>query len=273
MRNAYFISMLLLAMLAGCEQRKAEPPTSIPGVTVDEHLDAALPLDLTFEDESGQAVKLGDYFRGGKPVILQLAYYRCPGLCTQISQGIVDSLKELTLTMGKDFQVVEVSIDPKETSSLAYQKKQTSMAVFSKGNEKELDPAAWHFLVGRKANIERLAETAGYRYVFQASTEQYIHPAVIMVCSPQGHVTRYLYGTVFPSQTLRLSLVEASGGKVGTSADKRLLLCFYFDPNSGRYVIAAVRFMQAGAALTMVVLGAFILRWIRKERRSVMRNA
>jgi len=263
-----FVLLPLIAVGFGCDSYKPQPPTSIPGVRVDEHPNAQLPLNATFEDENARIVRLGDYFETGKPVILQLAYYRCPNLCTLVSKGIVDSLKELTLKMGSDFSVVEISIDPKETSSLACQKKQTSMAEFSKTN-RSLDPAAWHFLVGRRASIEKLADAVGFRYLYMASSDQYAHPAVIMICTPGGRVSRYLYGVKYPSSTLRLSLVEASEGKIGSTVDRLILTCFHFDPNSGKYVVAAVRLMQIAAALTVLVLALAIWRWNRKARKKL----
>jgi protein SCO1/2 len=231
-------------------------------ITVDEHAGARLPLDLTFVDDNGQTVRLGDYFKGNKPVVLQLGYYGCPMLCNVISQGIVESLKDVKLETGSDYDVLFVSIDPSETPKLAAEKKQSMLAAFGREGG-----SGWHLLTGKEPQIRQLAQTVGFTYRWIDSAGQYAHPAVIMVCMPDGKVSRYLYGVRFNPQTLRLSLVEASDGKVGSAVDKLYLTCFQYDGRQGKYALAAIGIMRGGGVLTMVVVAIVLFRMFRKEAR------
>jgi len=231
-------------------------------ITVDEHAGAQIPLDLTFVDETGRTVRLADYFKGNKPVVLQLGYYGCPMLCNLISTGIVDSLKNVKLNTGSDYDVLFVSIDPSETPKLAAEKKQSMLNAFGREGG-----SGWHLLTGKEPQIKQLAQTVGFNYRWIDSAGQYAHPAVIMVCMPDGKVSRYLYGVRFNPQTLRLSLVEASNGKVGSAVDKLYLTCFQYDGRQGKYALAAIGIMRAGGVLVMIIVATVLIRMFRKEAR------
>ena len=266
-----FLVVLLPAALVLAQG--TPPPLGSPGVPpvpdamidigVDEKPDTRLNPELQFVDENGSAVRLGQYFDGKRPVILQLMYMECPMLCTLVSQGMVESLRELNLRMGDEFDVVSISINPAETSKLAAQKKQTSIEAYGRAE----DAAGWHFLVGRQAAITELTDSIGFRYKYDTASQQYSHPAVLVILTPDGRVSRYLYGVKFPSRTLRLSLVEASEGKIGSSVDKFILTCFHWDPKSGRYAVAAMNVMRMAGVLTVIVIGAMLWRLYRREHR------
>lgn len=231
-------------------------------VTVVEHTGAQLPLDLTFNDESGQPVRLRQYFGGKKPVVLQLGYYGCPMLCGLISKGLVDAVKKVSLTAGKDYDLVFVSIDPKETPLLATQKKEAYL------NEYGRDSAAgWHFLTGTQENIAALAEADGFKYKWIPSAGQYAHPASLSLCMPDGRISRYMYGVKFDPFTLRESLVEASNGQAGNAVDQLYLTCFKYDGTQGKYAFAAINLMRAGGVLIMIVVGTILVKMFRRERR------
>jgi protein SCO1/2 len=253
---------------SGMAPREAAPPPPVPAgmqdVGVDEKLDAQLPLDLVFTNEAGKQVTLRDCLIPGKPAILQLEYFGCPMLCDLVSQGMLKSMQELDLNIGDDFSVIHISFDPRETFSDGYKKKKTYI------NRYERSGAAggWHFLVGKKDSIVAMTAAVGFKYKWIAQEEQFSHPAVLMVLSPQGRVSRYLYGVEFPKQTLRLSLVEASEGKVGNTIDKVMMLCFRYDAAQGKYTFTAVVLMRLAGVLTVVVLASAIVHQLVKERRA-----
>jgi protein SCO1/2 len=242
---------------------KESAPDSLQGIGVEEHLGSKLPLDLTFTDDKGETVQLSKYFSGKKPVILQIGYLGCPMLCSLVSQGTVDSLRKLTLDVGRDFEVVFVSVDPTETSDLAADKKET----YAQDYHREGSRAGFHFLVGKEDQIKRLTEAVGYQYKWVESVRQYSHPAVLVIGTPDGTISRYLYGVRFDNQTMRLSLVEASDGKVGSTMDQILLTCFQYDGKQGKYAMTAINLMRAGGALTVLVLGTVLVRAFRHDAR------
>jgi len=236
-------------------------PPALRGVGLDQHLGDEAPLGLSFVDESGQPVRLADYF-GERPVILTLNYYQCPMLCTLELNGLVSALRTLSLEPGRDFRMVTVSINPKEGPELAAQKK----AVYVKDYARAGASSGWHFLTGEESSIQELARRVGFRYSFDAASGQYAHAAGIVLLTPSGRISRYFYGVDFPPRDLRLALVESSEGKIGSLADQVLLFCFHYDPSSGRYSLAALRVMRLGGLLTVLVLAAVILRTLRRER-------
>ena len=238
----------------------------LTGINVTEHLGTALPLDLTFVDETGKTVKLGDYFTGKRPVVLQLGYYQCPMLCSLISQGTANAFQAVSLESGKDYDLVFVSIDPSETPTLAAQKKQA----YAKELGKTLN--GWHFLTGQQPAIESLAKTVGFNYRWIQSAGQFSHPAVIMMCMPEGKVSRYLYGVRFDPTTVRESLVEASNGKIGNSFDQLYLTCFQYDGHQGKYAVAAVTIMRGGGVLVILIVAGFLLGMLRKELKEKAAN-
>jgi protein SCO1/2 len=250
---------------SGLTKLNIVPNSVVEKIGVDQKLGAPVPLDLEFRDESGRTVRLGQYFTTGKPVVLSLVYYRCPGLCTMTLNSMSAAFKPLTLSVGKDFEVVTVSIDPKETPKLAAAKKAEYLKRYGRPGAE----AGWHFLTGDGASIEALAAAVGFRYVYQPEIDQYAHAAAIMVATPQGKLARYFYGIEYSARDLRLGLVEASGNRIGTLADVMTLLCYQYDPKSGKYGTAVMRIVRAGGVATVLGLGAFIVLTLRRERRAV----
>jgi protein SCO1/2 len=258
---------LLLSLVATppAGAQLADPvPADLEGVDVIEHLDAPLPLDVQLADENGRAVRLGDYFGAERPVLLLLAYYRCPMLCNLVLAGVVDSLKQLELDPGSGFEIVTVSIDPRDTAEQAAAKKKTTIESYGRAGADD----AWHFLTGSEDEVRRLADAVGFGYRYVEERDEFAHPAVLFVATPEGRIARYLYGVQYDPRTLRLSLVEASQGKIGTSLDRFLLYCYHYDPEAGRYAPVAFNIMRAGGAATVVVLAAaLLLLWRRDIRR------
>jgi protein SCO1 len=244
---------------------RTEPlPPELEGVGVTEHLNAQIPLDLEFTDEDGRSVSLREYFQGRQPVILNLGYYRCPMLCSLITNGLLNGMRELNWTPGQEFRLVTVSIDPLETPVLAKLKKQNYIQDYGRPSA----AAGWHFLTGKEPAVKALAETVGFGYRWNAERKEYAHPAVLFVCTPEGKISRYLYGVEFPTRTLRLSLVEASQGKIGSTLDRVILYCFHYDADARRYTLAAMNIMRAGGALTVLLLASVLIPlWIRDSRR------
>jgi protein SCO1 len=257
--------LVTLALLSFSAESAQVPDSSLPpalrGVGLDQHLGDEVPLDLAFFDDTGKAVHLADYL-GERPVILTLNYYQCPMLCTLELNGLVSSLRTLSLEPERDFRIVTVSINPKEGPELAAEKK----AIYVKDYARAGAASGWHFLTGQEPSIAELARRVGFRYSFDEASGQYAHAAGIVVLTPSGRISRYFYGVDFPPRDLRLALVESSEGKIGTLADKILLFCFHYDPATGRYSMAALRVMRLGGALTALVMGALILRMLRRER-------
>ncbi len=236
--------------------QRAEPlPKQLEGVGITEHPGARVPLDLEFVAEDGRPVKLSQYISGKKPVILTLNYFRCPMLCTLLLNGMVDGLKELSWTPGKEFEIVTVSFDPLETPKLAMLKKESYITEFGR----PAAAAGWHFLTGKEANIKALTGAVGFGYRYDEERQQYAHAAGIFLLTPDGRVARVLYGVVFESRTLKLGLTEAGEGKVGSTTDQALLFCYHYDANAGRYVVAASNLMRLGGAATALVVGVWLV--------------
>jgi protein SCO1/2 len=247
--------------LAGLQNKVPEP---LEDVGVVEHLDEQIPLDLTFADEAGNPVTLGQYFEGDRPVVLTLGYYRCRVLCNLVIHGVLDSLRDFDWSAGEEFEIVTVSIDPNETPELAAEKKDEYLASY----DRESAARGWHFLTGRQKEIQALADAMGFHYRYMEEVNEFAHPAVIFVITPDGRISRYLYGVKHEPQTMRLSLVEASQGKIGSTLDQVLLYCFYYDADAGSYVPAAIKIMKAGGALTLVVVVVWMaVYWAREARR------
>jgi protein SCO1/2 len=238
-------------------------PSIFTSVGIDQHLDAQVPLDASFRDESGNTVKLGDYF-GKRPVILTLVYYQCPMLCTQVLNGVTSSLNMLKFDVGKDFDVVTVSIDPRETPEMAKSKKDVYLGRYRRATA----PQGWHFLTGDQASISALARSVGFRYVFDQKTDQFAHASGIMILTPQGRVAQYYYGVEYSPKDMRLALIEASQNKLGNVVDEVTLFCYHYDPTSGHYNAAAINVMRAAGILTVVLLGGFIFLSVRREGKA-----
>ena len=262
---AAWCALGLLAPRVARAQRSEPLPKQLEGVGITEHPGARLPLDLEFTAEDGKPVLLSQYFAAGRPVILTLNYYRCPMLCGLLLNGLVDGLKELSWTPGREFEIVTVSIDPQESPKLAMLKKESYISDYGRAGA----AAGWHFLTGREANIRALADAVGFHYRWDEEQQQFAHPAGIFIATPDGRIARYLYGVLFEPKTLRLSLAEASNGRVGTTTDQFLLYCFHYDANAGRYVVAATNIMRLGGAATALIVGVWLLlAWRRSARAS-----
>lgn len=231
-------------------------------VAVEQRLNTQVPLNLTFRDETGKTVRLGDYF-GKRPVILVLAYYECPMLCTVVLNELTRSLNALDYTIGKEFEVITVSISPTETPELALKKKQTYLSAYKKKGAEH----GWHFLVGDEPNIKALANAVGFQYTYDPRTKQYAHPAVIMILTPQGKLSRYLLGIEFAARDLKFALIEASEGKIGNPVTSAVLYCFQYDPSSGKYGLVILRVVQLAGLITVLSLGLLIGGALILERR------
>ena len=240
----------------------AAPLPAALEVGFDQRLGAQVPLDLTFRDEDGGTVRLGDLF-GGRPVILSLAYYGCPMLCGMSLQGIASSLKTLSFDAGREFEVITVSFEPKETPALARTAKAKSIDLYGRPGA----AAGWRFLTGDSEAIKRLTEAVGFRYVWDEEQKQYAHPTGVVVLTPKGRVARYFFGVEYAPKDLRLGLIEAADERIGTLADRLLLLCYRYDPKTGRYSGVAINMIRGGGVLTVLVLGAAIATAVRRERR------
>jgi protein SCO1/2 len=261
--TSMLIATILIAPAAAPAQRTEPLPEELEGVGIAERLEAQLPLDAAFRDEDGLEVTLGRYFEAGRPVILNPGYYTCPMLCGLVSNGLLEALQGLDWTPGQEFEIVTFSFDPGETPRLAKAKKESYLREYGRPSA----AAGWHWLTGNEAEIRRLTDAIGFGYRWLENQQQYAHAAALIVCTPEGRVARYLYGIQFDPQTLRLSLVEAADGKVGSTLDRVLLFCFHYDAQAGRYGPAARNLMQAGGMLTVLILGGFLLRHWRRERR------
>ncbi len=258
-----WIALLLLLAPPASAQLADQTVHELEGVEVIEHPGAQVPLDLEFVDELGETVQLQDYFDGERPVILTLNYYSCPMLCTLQLNGLVDGLKQMEWTPGQEFEMVTVSINPTETPRLAKLKQQSYIEHY----ERPSAAAGWHFLTGKKANIDALAEPLGFGYRYDEASNQYAHAAVTYVVTPDGRISRYLYGVLYDPQTIRLSLVEAADGEIGSSMDQFLLTCFHYDPEAGRYSLQAMNVARIGGVLMVLVLGFTIGGYFVRERK------
>ncbi len=240
----------------------AELPAAIREVGFDQNLDQLLPLDVPFTNENGGAVRIGDYF-GARPVVLAFVYYGCPMLCLQSLSSLASTLGVLSENPGEDFEVVSVSIDPRETPALALAKK----AHYVERSGKPSIGQGWHYLTGTEANIQRLTKAAGFRYVWDESTQQYAHPAGIIIATPEGKLSRYLFGIDYGPRDLRLALLDAANDKIGSPLQRALLYCYHYDIATGRYSLAIMRIVQIAGAATALSLGTLIFVWTRRERR------
>jgi protein SCO1/2 len=230
-------------------------PRALDEVNIEQRLNGQVPLDLTFRDESGEAVRLGDYF-GKKPVVLSLVYYSCPQLCNQVLNGLTSSLKTLSaFNIGKEFEVITVSFDPRETAELAAEKKKTYIQWYKRDGAAE----GWHFLTGDRQAIDSLTEAVGFHYAYDAQTNQFAHASGIMIATPGGRLARYYYGIEYSPKDLRLGLVEASGGKIGSPVDQLLLYCYHYDPATGKYGPLVINMIRLGGVVTIIGMIAFVL--------------
>lgn len=260
LRGVAALGTLMIAGLFGgaAAYAQAPPASRVPpafrDVGIDQKLNQQVPLDIPFRDENGNTVALREFF-GKRPVILSLVYYECPMLCTTSLNGLEQSMKEMKLDLGKDYDVVTVSFDPTEQPSLAAAKKAVYVGLYGRPGAAD----AWHFLTGDQDSIDRLTQAVGFRYHYDKNIKQFIHATGIIVLTPEGKVARYFYGIQYPAGNLRLGLVEASQGKIGNPVDAILLYCCEYDPQTGKYSLIISRALQIGAAVTVVCLGGLML--------------
>ncbi|HVX16365.1 MAG TPA: SCO family protein [Pirellulales bacterium] len=231
-------------------------------VGIDQRLGEQLPLDLELRDEQGQTVKLKKFFQK-KPVVLLLVYYRCPMLCTQVLNGFLKSSQAVKYTIGHDYEVVTVSFDPRETAEFAAEKK----AAYVRAYRREGAERGWHFLTGSEESIRRLTEAVGFRYRYDPKSDQFAHASGLIVATPQGKLSRYLYGIEYEPTPLRLALVESGESRIGSPVDQVLLLCFHYDPLTGKYGVVIANVIRLAGSLTVVLLGGFLFSMYRLERR------
>jgi protein SCO1/2 len=237
-------------------------PTPLKDVTIEQKLNSQLPLDAMFRDENGKTVRLGTYF-GKRPVVLALVYYECPMLCTQILNGMVRAAKVLTFRPGKDYDVLAISFDARETPKEAAAKK----AVYMKDYGHPETAAGWHFLTGDLDSIKRVTEAVGFRYTWDAHTATFAHASAIYVITPDGKLSKYFYGIEYSPKDMRLGLVEASQNKIGTAVDQILLFCYHFDPSSAKYTFIALDLLRVAGAATLLALGGFVFLMLRRDKQ------
>jgi protein SCO1/2 len=248
------------AVPSGTGPAAGNMPAVLENVGFQPRLNAHLPLELAFRDEAGRDVQLRDYFRE-KPVLLALVYYGCPMLCNQTEQGVVGALRMLSFNPGRDYEVVFVSFDPRESPDMAAQKKESAMTHFRRPET----ASGWHFLTGSKESIDALTKGANFRYSFDQKSNLFAHASGIMLLTPDGRISRYFYGVEYPARDIRLGLVDASAGKIGTPIDRALLFCYQYDPTSARYSAAILKIIRLGGVLTMLALVAGILIFRRRD--------
>jgi protein SCO1 len=257
---ALFSSAARAQMIGAPDTKRVKPP-GLEHVGIDQRLNEQVPADLEFQDEQGKAVKLGEYFKDGRPVVLNLVYYQCPMLCGEVLQGISAAAKVLKFTPGKEYEIVTISIDPRENSVMAAEKK----ANFMKRLGRPGAEAGWHFLVGKKPQIDRLADSIGWHYQYDPKSDQFAHAAGIVLVTPTGRIAQYYYGVEYSARDLRLGIIEASQNKIGTLADEVTLYCYHYDPRTGKYGPMITNIVRLGGVLTIVVLGGFLAVMFRRE--------
>jgi protein SCO1/2 len=257
-------AMLVLIVATPLFAETSSTAARLPGpVSIAQKLNTQIPLDLMFRDEEGKVVRLKEFFNHGRPVLLNFVYYRCPMLCPMVLEGTTESLTHLKFDIGKQFDVITISIDPRDQAKSAAEFKDKYIRRYGR-----LDSAPnWHFLTAHETAIKAITSAVGFQYAYDSSTDQFAHGAALLVLTPDGRTSRYFYGFEYKPRDLRLAIVEASQGKVGTAVDQFLLLCFHYDPATGKYSRNAMMFARAGGVTTMLVLGGAIFVMIRKERK------
>jgi protein SCO1/2 len=270
---AMFVALLLFgrpvaAQIPDPMQNIGVRPELLKDVSIDQRLNDQVPLNLQFHDEHGHPVSLAQFFTPGKPVVLSLVYFSCPMLCTEELNGLDRSLKLIPMSIGKDFQVVTVSIDPTDEPILAEAKRDLYTGMYGRPGAAE----GWHFLTGENSQIKSLADSVGYHYAYDPDSKQFAHAALIVVLTGDGKISRYFYGVTYPSRDLRFGLEEASAGKIGSSVDQLLLFCYHYDPHTGKYGLMISRAIQIGGAVTLLALGALVFFLSRGEDYSLPRS-
>ncbi len=265
-----FMTILVIALLAatawsqGMSRGIMSPPSNVrpPGlqhVGIQQNLNEQIPADLVFTDESGRTVRVGDYF-GKKPMILNLVYFTCPMLCGEELNGLESALRILKFDVGKEFDVITVSFDPKDTPDAAAKKKAEILKRYKRAGAEQ----GWHFLVGNQGSIDKIAQAAGFEFEYDTKTQQFAHSPAIMVLTPQGKIAQYYYGIDYPPKDLRLALVDASQEKIGNVVDEVLLYCYHYDPAKGKYSATIVRILRLAGVATLLCLGTLFIVLFRR---------
>ena len=257
----------MLLALAGvvafpASAQQISTPAILSKVGIAQNLNAQIPPDLVFRDETGKSVRIGDFF-GKKPIVLSLVYFDCPALCTEVLNGELRTMKAISLDLGKDFDAVTVSFEPKDTPALAKAKRDVYIGQYGRPEAAE----HWHFLTGEQQSIDALTNVVGFQYAYDSSIRQYAHAAAILVLTPDGRIDRYFYGVIYPARDVRLGLVEASEGKIGTLTDHALLYCYQYDPMTGKYGVVVMNVLRAAGGLTVLILGIFMTMMFLRERK------
>lgn len=235
-------------------------PPGLKNVGIQQNLNQQIPPDLVFTDDLGRNVRLGDYF-GKKPLILNFVYYGCPMLCGEALSGLESTLRVLKFDLGKEFEVITISFDPKDTPETAAKKKDQFLRRYNRPGAER----GWHFLVGQPAAIEAVTKAAGFQYQYDEKTGQFAHSTAILVLTPQGKIAQYYYGIEYPPKDLRLALVEASENRIGNVMDELLLYCYHYDPEKGKYSATVMRVLRLMGVATMLCLGALVFVLIRRN--------
>ncbi len=241
-------------------QAASTPADVVKEVRFDQNLNGQVPLDAEFRDEEGRTVRLGAYF-GRKPVVLALVYYDCPMLCTLVLNGLTRSLRAMSFTAGNEFEIVTVSFDAREGPALGAQKKKLYLEHYGRAAE-----SGWHFLTGEAESIRRLTEAVGFRFIWDGETSQFAHASGLVVLTPEGKISKYFYGVEYAPRDLRLGLVEASAGKIGSATDRVLLFCYHYDPATGKYGLVIMNVIRVAGTGTAIGLALFITAMLRREK-------
>jgi protein SCO1 len=266
MKTAIVAAILMLSATIVAPPSRAQRATAqsiLREVSIAQNLNSQIPPDLMFRDEGGKPVRLGDYF-GQKPIVLSLVYFDCPALCTEVLNGELHTMQSISLNLGKDYEAITVSFEPKDSPALAKAKRDVYAGQY--GRPGAVDH--WHFLTGEQSSIDALTKAVGFHYAYDPGSRQYAHAAAIMLLTGDGRIDRYFYGVEYPARDFRLGLVEASDGKIGSLTDHALLYCFQYDPTSGKYGLVVMNVVRVACGFTVLWLGTYMLLMFRRDRRN-----
>ena len=234
---------------------------NLKDIGIDQHLDTQIPLNLQFKDENGATVSLGDYFKKGRPVILTFVYYQCPMLCSEVMNGLNSAMQVMKFSAGQEYEVVTVSIDPRDTPEMAKEKKASYLKEYNRPGAED----GWHFLTGNPDGVAALAKVSGWKYRWDPKLQQFVHAAGIMIVTPQGKLAQYYYGIEYSPKDLRLGLIEASQDRIGNLVDQVVLYCYHYDPHTGKYDAVIANILRVAGAATVMLLGGFIVLMFRRD--------
>src|SRR6202166_3382702 len=265
MKSGFYPAMLLALTAVTAFSASAQQittPAILIKVGITQNLNAQIPSDLAFRDETGKSVRIGDFF-GRKPIVLSLVYFDCPALCTEVLNGELRTMKAISLDLGNNCEAVTVSFEPKDTPALAKAKRDVYLGQYDRPGATD----HWHFLTGDQQSIDAPTNAVGFRYAYDSSIRQYAHAAAILVLTPDGRIDRYFYGVIYPARDVRLGLVEASEGKIGSLTDHALLYCYQYDPMTGKYGVVVMNVLRMAGGLTVLILGIFMTMMFLRERK------